>query len=50
MTVCRFDPDPRSATAIRAGDPGWADAVGAGNLRDEVTGARIAGGEPKSRL
>ncbi len=33
----RFDPDPLSATAIRAADPGWFDRVPARIQRDMVT-------------
>ncbi|MCZ8018905.1 nicotinate-nucleotide adenylyltransferase [Novosphingobium sp.] len=33
----RFDPDPRSATAIRRADPDWARRLGAGTFRDPLT-------------
>lgn len=33
----RFDPDTRSATAIRRSDPDWADRLRAASLRDAVT-------------
>lgn len=50
LVTLRFDPDPRSATAIRAGDPEWAQAWARANasapLRDQVTHRLIAGKEP----
>ena len=33
----RFDPDPRSATAIRRADPNWSDRHVGGWARDQVT-------------
>lgn len=33
----RFDPDPRSATAIRRADPNWASRQAASGLRDSLT-------------
>jgi nicotinate-nucleotide adenylyltransferase len=33
----RFDPDPRSATAIRRADPHWAFRLSGGPFRDRVT-------------
>ena len=33
----RFDPDPLSATAIRAADPDWHRRIPAGSLRDMLT-------------
>ena len=33
----RFDPDPRSATAIRRADPQWANRFGGQSLRDSLT-------------
>ena len=33
----RFDPDPRSATAIRRADPDWAHRFSGGPPRDQVT-------------
>ena len=33
----RFDPDPRSATAIRRADPHWANRFGGQSLRDSLT-------------
>lgn len=37
LIMMRFDPDPRSATAIRRADPDWARAIGKAPLRDQVT-------------
>ena len=37
LVTLRFDPDARSATAIRAGDPDWASRYGDAPLRDQVT-------------
>ena len=37
----RYDPDPVSATALRAADPDWAKRYAAARLRDMVTGAVI---------
>ena len=37
LVTLRFDPDPRSATAIRAGSPDWASHFGNAPLRDQVT-------------
>ncbi|MHA6332430.1 nicotinate-nucleotide adenylyltransferase [Qipengyuania sp. CAU 1752] len=37
----RFDPDSRSATAIRRGDPEWARRLPTGPLYDQVTHRRI---------
>ena len=33
----RFDPDPRSATAIRRADPDWASRLGGRSVRDPLT-------------
>lgn len=41
LVYLRFDPDKRSATAIRQADPDWAAALQAGTLRDGVTHRRI---------
>ena len=43
LVQLRFDPDPRSATAIRMADPGWADRVTSRGLRDGLTRRPIAG-------
>jgi nicotinate-nucleotide adenylyltransferase len=37
LVILRFDPDPRSATALRRADPDWAGRVSATGLRDHVT-------------
>jgi nicotinate-nucleotide adenylyltransferase len=37
LVLLRFDPDPRSASALRAADPGWADGLPARMLRDSLT-------------
>jgi nicotinate-nucleotide adenylyltransferase len=37
LIYLRFDPDLRSASAIRRADPQWASRLSAGNLRDGVT-------------
>jgi len=37
LVILRFDPDSRSATAIRSADPDWADAMSATSLRDTIT-------------
>ena len=51
LVILRFDPDPRSATAIRRADPDWASRW-SGNavtqLRDQVTHHRIAAGSETS--
>lgn len=41
LVILRFDPDPRSATAIRRADPDWAERSPATRLRDQVTHRRI---------
>ena len=43
LVVLRFDPDSRSATAIRAADPEWATRFDTSALRDQVTHRRIPG-------
>ena len=40
----RFDPDPRSATQMRAADPGWSDGLSMRPVRDEVTRTMIEPG------
>lgn len=37
LVILRFDPDSRSATAIRRADPEWADRFPTNHLRDQVT-------------
>ena len=41
LVTLRFDPDSRSATEIRRGDPDWARRYKAGPLYDQVTHRRI---------
>ncbi|MDG6079500.1 nicotinate-nucleotide adenylyltransferase [Erythrobacter litoralis] len=43
LVTLRFDPDPRSATAIRRADPDWADGHTGKTLRDQVTFKPITG-------
>jgi nicotinate-nucleotide adenylyltransferase len=42
LVLLRFDPDPRSATAIRQANPMWAAGDAAPSLRDGLTRRRIA--------
>ena len=37
LVTLRFDPDSRSATAIRRADPDWATRLSTASLRDQVT-------------
>ena len=37
LVILRFDPDPRSATALRRADPLWASRQPTRSLRDDVT-------------
>lgn len=37
LVILRFDPDPRSATALRRADPEWASRLSAKALRDCLT-------------
>ena len=43
LTILRFDPDPRSATALRQSDPHWADRYAGQAVRDGVTRQLITG-------
>jgi nicotinate-nucleotide adenylyltransferase len=45
LVILRFDPDPRSATAIRRADPDWSERQAIPILRDQVTHRRIASRE-----
>lgn len=45
LVTLRFDPDPRSATAIRRSDPDWALRHSGISLRDQVTFRAIPAGE-----
>lgn len=42
LVILRFDPDPRSASAIRRADPDWSNRQTPGVLRDQVTHRLIA--------
>ena len=46
LVYLRFDPDSRSATAMRRGDPQWASRFPARNQRDGVTRRPIPGPIP----
>lgn len=37
LVLLRFDPDPRSATALRKADPYWSERLSISSLRDAVT-------------
>ena len=37
LVTLRFDPDPRSATALRRADPDWAQRIDRAGLRDQLT-------------
>ena len=37
LVILRFDPDPRSATALRQADPNWASRHEGRSLRDRLT-------------
>lgn len=41
LVILRFDPDPRSATALRSADPQWASRFAGSSLRDGVTHRQI---------
>ena len=45
LVLLRFDPDPRSATAIRRSDPDWATRFAGKSLRDPLTHHLINPGE-----
>ncbi|WP_109798196.1 nicotinate-nucleotide adenylyltransferase [Novosphingobium meiothermophilum] len=45
LTILRFDPDDRSASAIRAADPEWASRIPVARLRDAVTHRPIGRGK-----
>lgn len=45
LVILRFDPDSRSATAIRRADPDWANRLSTPQLRDQVTHRPIAARE-----
>lgn len=41
LTIARFDPDSRSATALRRADPDWATRLPDGPVRDPLTRAMV---------
>jgi nicotinate-nucleotide adenylyltransferase len=41
LVPLRFDPDPRSATALRKADPQWSDRLARQSFRDDVTNRLI---------
>lgn len=45
LVTLRFDPDSRSATAIRRADPDWAERHANARVRDQVTHRIVEGGE-----
>ena len=45
LTILRFDPDTRSASAIRAADPDWSARIGTASLRDPLTHRAIKRGK-----
>jgi nicotinate-nucleotide adenylyltransferase len=48
LVLLRFDPDPRSATALRLADPGWPDRLETASLRDGVTHRSLYCGQQRS--
>ena len=48
LVTLRFDPDPRSATAIRRADPDWATRHAGSSPRDQVTHRLIPSVEEKA--
>ncbi len=44
LIMLRFDPDTRSATALRSADPAWATRLGVQSQRDSVTHRSIPSG------
>ncbi len=46
LVILRFDPDPRSATAIRQADPHWAEGFSGRSLHDGVTHHLIPSSPP----
>ena len=48
LVTLRFDPDPRSATAIRRADPDWASRHAGFSPRDQVTHRLIPSGEDQT--
>lgn len=46
LTIARFDPDSRSATALRRADPDWASRLPDGPARDPLTRTIVVPAEP----
>lgn len=46
LTIARFDPDSRSATALRRADPDWASRLPDGPARDPLTRTMVVPAEP----
>lgn len=46
LLILRFDPDARSASAIRAASPDWHHSAGATPLRDALTRRQLTGTQP----
>ncbi|MBF9151014.1 nicotinate-nucleotide adenylyltransferase [Novosphingobium jiangmenense] len=46
LTILRFDPDHRSASAIRAHDPDWSRRYAPAAMRDAVTHCLVGRGKP----
>ena len=49
LILLRFDPDPRSASAIRRAAPDWAAGVKTGPIRDQITHRLIPSPLPEAR-
>lgn len=49
LVILRFDPDRRSATALRLADPDWAQGISRRTLRDGVTHRLIPDGSGQER-
>ncbi len=41
LVLLRFDPDPRSASALRSANPAWSEKFAVAGLRDGVTRRRV---------
>ncbi len=50
LVILRFDPDSRSATAIRRADPSWASRLSVRSLRDDITHQPISQSRPKEPI
>lgn len=49
LVMLRFDPDPRSATAVRLTNPDWANSLGRRAVRDQVTRKPVTAAEDRTR-